>query len=204
MIAIMAPMPSPPKTTDARIVAATRKLLEKHGRDGFSLVDIASAVGVRAPSLYKRFADRAALIAAVELGLWHEFGEAIARVPSAKNPVELLTAHAHTYRAFAKAHPRLYALVYDAAAEQTEAGLHARTKSLEPTLLAFAALVGQRDALSAARVLIPFLHGFVSMELANAFRFGSSLDAAFAYGVATILEGLRTNARAQSRPHHKE
>ena len=50
-------MPSPPKTTDADIVAAARKLVERHGRTGLSMGDVAAAVGVRAPSLYGRFAD---------------------------------------------------------------------------------------------------------------------------------------------------
>jgi hypothetical protein len=39
-------------------------------------------------------------------------------------------------------------------------------------------------------VLVPFLHGFISMELANAFRLGGGLDAAFEKGVSTILRGL--------------
>jgi hypothetical protein len=34
------------------------------------------------------------------------------------------------------------------------------------------------------------VHGFVSMELANAFRLGDGLDAAFEKGVTTILRGL--------------
>ncbi len=43
----------------------------------------------------------------------------------------------------------------------------------------FAALVGKDDAFAAARVLVPFLHGFISMELAKAFQLGPGLDAAF-------------------------
>ena len=198
-------MPSPPKTSDAEIVTATRRLLERHGRDGFSLADIAEAVGIRAPSLYKRFAYRAALVSAVELELWRELSAALAGASTSADPVQRLTAQAHAYRAFAKAHPRLYALIYDASAEHTEAGQRARAEAVAASLPAFVALVGERDALVAARVLTPYIHGFVAMELAGAFRLGSGLDAAFSYGVATVLSGLRAQARSRkSRAHSKE
>jgi hypothetical protein len=53
-----------------------------------------------------------------------------------------------------------------------------------------AALVGEAHAFAAARVLVPFLHGFISMELANAFRLGKGVSLAFEKGVSTILRGL--------------
>jgi hypothetical protein len=37
---------------------------------------------------------------------------------------------------------------------------------------------------------VPFLHGFISMELANGFRLGDGVDAAFETGVSTILRGI--------------
>ncbi len=57
-------------------------------------------------------------------------------------------------------------------------------------LPALAALAGEENAFAAARVLVPFLHGFVSMDLAGAFRLGGGLDEAFATGVAAILKGI--------------
>jgi AcrR family transcriptional regulator len=183
-------MPSPPKTTDAEIVAAARSLVERRGRDGFSMNDVAAAVGVRAPSLYGRFADRAALLAAVELDFWRELERAIAQAPKSSDPVRTLTAQARAYRAFARTNPEGYALIYDAHSERTEEGARARAAGLGHTMPFFAALVGEHDALTAARVLTPFLHGFVSMELAGAFRLGGGLDEAFEYGIATILAGL--------------
>ena len=193
-------MPAPPKTTDAEIVAAALKLLESRGHDGFSMGDVAAAVGVRAPSLYGRFADRASLLASVELEVLRALEQAIARAPRARDPIKTLTSQARAFRAFAKARPQSYALIFDAAAERTEEGVRARAAALAPTMPAFTALVGEHEALAAARVLTPFLHGFVSMELAGAFRLGGGLDDAFENGVATILAGLtRTHARP-SRP----
>jgi AcrR family transcriptional regulator len=192
-------MPSPPKTSDQAIVAAARKLVRQHGRDGFSLSDVAAAVGIRAPSLYGRFADRAALVAAVEISLWQELGAALARAPHRSSATAALTELARAYRAFAKANPREYALLFDPRAERSEAGTQARARSLAPALPAFAALVGETKALASARVLTPFLHGFVSMELTGAFRLGGGIDDAFEHGVATILAGLTPGPRARTR-----
>jgi AcrR family transcriptional regulator len=185
-----APMPAAPKTTDAEIVRAARKLVEARGHDGFSMNDVAAAVGIRAPSLYGRFADRAALLAAVELEVLRALERAIERAPRSPDPADTLTAQARAYRAFAKAHPESYALIYGATAERTEEGTRARAAALAPTMHAFVSLVGERHALAAARTLVPFLHGFVSMELSGAFRLGGGLDEAFERGVATILRGL--------------
>jgi AcrR family transcriptional regulator len=192
-------MPSPPKTSDTAIVAAARRLVRRHGRDGFSMGDVAAAVGIRAPSLYGRFADRAALVTAVELSLWRELGKALAHAPRRADPRAALTELARAYRAFAKANPREYALLFDARAERSAAGTEARAASMAPAVPAFVALAGERDALAAARVLTPFLHGFVTMELSGAFRLGGGIDAAFEHGVATILAGLVQGQRAPRR-----
>ncbi len=192
-------MPSPPKTSDDAIIAAARKLVRRHGRDGFSLAHVAAAVGIKAPSLYGRFADRSALVAAVELSLWRELGQALSRAPRRTDPVAALSELARAYRAFAKANPREYALLFDARAEHSVKATEARTASMAPALPTFVALVGESAALAAARVLTPFLHGFVTMELAGAFRLGGGIDAAFEHGVATILEGLVQRRRAPRR-----
>lgn len=160
--------------------------------------DVAGAVGVRAPSLYGRFADRSALLAAVEIELWRDLGRALGRARRSGGPIEALKAQARAYRAFARSNPRGYALLFDAEAVKTEEGLLARAAAVEPAMQPLAALVGEKHALAAARVLTPFLHGFVSMELAGAFRLGGGLDAAFERGVATILDGLDERPRRRA------
>jgi hypothetical protein len=50
-------------------------------------------------------------------------------------------------------------------------------------------------ALEAARLFVAFAHGFVSMELAGAFRLGGDVDRAWRTGVATIVDAV-----ADSRP----
>lgn len=52
------------------------------------------------------------------------------------------------------------------------------------------ALVGQEDALNAARLLTAWATGFISMELASAFRLGSGINEAFEFGIAHLQAGL--------------
>jgi AcrR family transcriptional regulator len=192
---MLAAMPAPPKTSDEAIVGAVRRLIEARGRDGFSMNDVARAVGVRAPSLYGRFADRASLLDAAELELWRELRRRLERAASGRRGVEVLKSQARAYRAFAKANPEGYALLYRKGADPSDEGTAARGAAAAASLPAFAELVGERDSLLAARVLTPFLHGFVSMEIASAFRLGGGVDAAFENGVATILRGLKRSVR---------
>lgn len=189
------PMPAPPKTSDAQIVEAARKLLESKGRDGVSMNDVAAAVGVRAPSLYRRFQGRAAILEAVELSLWRKLGRTLAESAVSHRPSETLRSQARAFRAFAKAHPNGYSLMFDARSRHTEEATRARDAALVPALPAITALVGRGKELAAASVLTPFLHGFVSMELGAAFRQGDGLDAAFELGIATILRGLAKSPR---------
>ncbi|MEO7114116.1 MAG: TetR/AcrR family transcriptional regulator [Polyangiaceae bacterium] len=191
-------MPAHAKTNEVGIVYAARVLLERRGRDGFSMNDVATAVGVRAPSLYGRFADRRALIDAIELELWGEIRRALLEA-SKDDPRASLIAQAHAFRAFAREHPAGYALLYRTDAVQSVVAQKARASAVAACLPALAALVGEDDALAAARVLAPFLHGFVSMELAGAFRMGGGLDAAFANGVSTILSGMKKTVRKTRR-----
>jgi len=189
-------MPAHPKTTDARIVQAALELVERQGRDGFSMNDVAAAVGIRAPSLYGRFKDRASLLAAVELRVWAELARFLDDAIVANDPEASLMAQAHAIRRYARGNPNSYSLFFDIRSEPTEDATKARAAAVTTLMPSLRALVGEQHAFAAARVLVPFLHGFISMELANGFRLGAGVDEAFETGVRTILWGFGRFARA--------
>jgi hypothetical protein len=69
----------------------------------------------------------------------------------------------------------------------------------EPIVHAVGRLAGEESTLEGARTFVSCAHGFVSMELAGAFRLGGDLDAAYAFGVAAILAGVSGQATRASR-----
>ena len=183
-------MPARPKTTDVQIVQAARDLVEREGRDGFSMNDVAASVGIRAPSLYGRFKDRASLLGAVELHVCAELAGLVGNLIVTNDPEATLMAQAQAVRRFAMSNPNGYSLIFDIRSVPTKEGASARAAALAPLMPSLAALAGEEDAFAAARVLIPYLHGFISMEIANAFRLGGGVDAAFEKGVSAVLRGV--------------
>ena len=49
---------------------------------------------------------------------------------------------------------------------------------------------GPDHALEAARTVTAWAHGFISMELAGAFRLGGDVEAAFTFGVTRLADAL--------------
>jgi AcrR family transcriptional regulator len=178
-------------------VAAALALINESGAENLSMLAVAQKVGVRGPSLYKHFADRTALLKAAETQLFQELGAILAQVASAGGESEAAKRMAFAYRAFAKRNPRAYALMFASVLADGEAAAVRRTAA-QPVLEFF--LRSFRNdfnaALAAARAMTAFCHGFVSMELAGAFRLGGDIDHAFAEGVETVLAGI------MARPQH--
>ncbi len=180
-------MPTPPKTSDEAIVSAARRILEAEGSHAFSLTDVSAAVGVRTPSLYKRFADRAALLAALEQRGFEELGEFVQR---ASREPDALRAMARAYRRFAHTSPQLYARMLAPDATVSGASLVWRQQAVAPVITVLTAQVGASRALAAARAVTAFLHGWVTMENTGAFRLGGDLEADFESALAAVLAGV--------------
>jgi len=191
------------KTSDRAICQAVRQLLESGGEAALSMQAIAEAVGIRAPSLYKRFGNRTDLLAAAAEDALRELAELLRNPAPASDPTltgqtyESLERMAHVYRKFAKKNPRIYGLIFSEALAAREDLLAARQASAEPLFSLLVQQVGQEAALPAARLLVSYLHGFLSMELARAFRFGGNVNEAFQYGLRKIIQSL---LREQGRP----
>ena len=167
-------------TNDRRpaIVAAARDILERDGPDGLTMRAIAKAVGIRAPSIYKHFPDKAALeVELIAAGLAETAAAFETAVADAPDPIAALAA---TYRAWALDHPHLYRLINDRPLprERLPAGLEAR--AAQPLLEA----VG--GDLARARATWGLAHGLTSLELADRFPNDADLAKAWAAGTAAL------------------
>jgi len=181
---------APAKTSDQEICEAVRRLLETHGEAALSMQAIAEEVGVRAPSLYKRFANRADLLTAAARDALQELAELLNDPMSLGQTYESLERMAHLYRKFARKNPRTYALIFSDTLASREDLMAARQAAAEPLLLLLNHAVGKEAALPAARMLVSYLHGFLSMELAKTFRLGGNVQEAFQYGLTKMLDSL--------------
>jgi AcrR family transcriptional regulator len=187
-------MPAIPKTSDEEVVRAARRIVEKSGLDALSMQAVAEAVGVRAPSLYKRFPDRAALVEAVTLSAIADLRDALASSTRSQSPAAGLRALGRAFRAFALQTPRLYPLFFTAGPSGDPA-VAARATAAQPLFDAIARAVPADQVLSAARSFTAYVHGFCSMELAGAFRLGDSIDDAFTTGLDILIAGLTRSGR---------
>ncbi|WP_404321282.1 TetR/AcrR family transcriptional regulator [Arthrobacter luteolus] len=171
-------MPAPQRTSLEAIVEAGRAALEGGGPEYVTMNAVAERVGVRAPSLYKRVKDREALLALIARATLEELRELMQAEDS-------LAGLARAYRSFAHQRPEAFRLIQTRAASPDDLA-----RASEPVLAAARSAVGEADALEAARFMTAWLTGFITMELAGAFRLGGDLDRAFEYGIERVAAAL--------------
>jgi AcrR family transcriptional regulator len=180
--------PALAKTSDDDIVAAARAIIAEVGVDRLSLAGVAAAVGIKAPSLYKRFADRDALVDAVRDNVLSGLAETLSDASRHRDPEKQLVAMATTYRKFGKENPELYRLIPASGGEPSDAARAA----VAPLFKALTGMVGDDMVLPAARCLTAYLHGFVSLEISGGFQLGGSVEQDFRFGLDVIVRGLRS------------
>jgi AcrR family transcriptional regulator len=178
-------MPARPQTSTEAIVTAGRRLLEERGAEALTLRDVADAVGVRAPSLYKRIRNRADLFQLILDDVTEELlaqQEAVAR---SGDPATGLRRLMSAYRAFAHANPAAFALLYSP--QSTPPGSD-RLRRLTVILLRLVTeLAGAEDALPAARTIVSWANGFIAAELGEGFQLGGDVERAWEYGLGRVL-----------------
>jgi AcrR family transcriptional regulator len=182
-------MPAHAQTSTAAIVAAGRHLLEERGMDALTMHAVADAVGVRAPSLYKRIRSRSDLFRLILEDVTDELTAVLDAAATSGDPVADLRAMTAAYRRFAHSNPVTYTLMY---APHAVPGATARSARSSATLLRVVAeLADPPHMLPAARTIVAWAHGFIVMELAGAFRLGGDVEQAWEFGLDRILATVR-------------
>ncbi len=189
-------MPAVARTSREAIVVAARGILERDGLEGLTMQAVAAAVGVRAPSLYKHVADRGQLVRLVLDATVGELGERLRQVPPGP-PSERIVWLAHRFRSFGHEQPAAFGLLFASLPDSWRADPIANAEAVRPLIGAVAELVGPDQVLEATRTLTASCVGFVTMELAGAFRLGGSVEDAWAFLVGTLVTAL---GGAETRP----
>jgi AcrR family transcriptional regulator len=181
-------MPAPARTSTATVVAAGRAIVEREGVDALTMQAVADAVGVRAPSLYKRVAGRDGLVRLIADQAAFELAGELDQAVVGSDAAADLRALAVAFRQFARRNPATYPLLF--APGQGWISDEARDRASDAVRRVSAALVGDEQALPAARFVTAWAHGFVSMELADAFRLGGDVDEAWEFALDGVVAAL--------------
>lgn len=187
-------MPTPARTSSEDIIRAGRRIIETEGLEGLTMRRVADAVGVRAPSLYKRVRGRGDLVRLIVDDVARELTETLEAAAGSGDPRRDLRRLADAFRAFAHARPAAYGLVFARLPEASQPDLDRLARASGAVLRIATDLAGPDRALEAARTVVAWAHGFISMELAGAFRLGGDVDRAYAFGIERLGAAL---ARAE-------
>lgn len=160
------------------IVSVARELLEREGPDALSMRNLAEHIGIRAPSIYKHFAGKEELEAAlISIGFREQAALFEAAVDASDEP---LLALAEIYRAFAQQHPHLYRLMYDRSLDRSLLSPGSEDSAVLPAVRAAG---NDRDL---ARAAWAFAHGMTVLELNGRFPEDADLDAAWQRGMTAL------------------
>jgi AcrR family transcriptional regulator len=161
------------------ILATARRILEAEGPDALTMRRLADEIGIKAPSLYKHVADKAALEALLmEIG-FTEMAEQFEAIPAGISADERIAQLAVAYRRFANAHPHLYRLLTVGPLPRARLRPGIEARAAQPVVNA----TGDPDR---ARALWAFAHGMAILELDGRFPPGADLDAAWRTGLAAF------------------
>lgn len=150
------------------LVSEALSLIEGEGIAALSLRAVAKRAAVSPAAVYRHFADKEALLAAVAAEGFAALNAAFADVPAAP-PADRLAGLGEAYVAFALAHPGLFRLMFTAA--RPSARQHARLQ--EESHRAFASLTEAVTACRAGTVPSPaatiaawsLVHGLALLRL---------------------------------------
>ncbi|MFI8387602.1 TetR/AcrR family transcriptional regulator [Streptomyces sp. NPDC085540] len=168
-----------------QIMAAARELLDAEGPDALSMRRIAERVGIRAPSLYKHFPDKAAVEAGLQVQGMTRLAEELEAAEAEIGVEPPLLVLARAYRRHALASPHLYRITHGRPLART--ALPEGLEDRAATPLAHA-VHGDIDI---ARAFWAFAHGMVVLELDGRFPPGADLDAAWRTGCEAFARTIR-------------
>jgi len=185
-------MPYPSRIDPDTLIRLAREMIEREGADKLSLHEIARALGVKTPSLYRYVASKTELLRAVNEGTMRALlGTLHTAMSSPGTPEERLLIVSRAYRDFVRANPATYGLLYTNTIAELRPDPGEAEQGALPLQALMAEVSGEADSLPALRGLWALLHGYTSLELAEQFQRGGYLDVTFEQAVLGYIRGWR-------------
>lgn len=184
-------MPYPSQINPEQIVTTAAEMIETIGVEALSLTRLADSLGVKAPSLYRYFDGKTALLRAVNTLTRQAVNASVVRAAQSAtgSPRDTARAMAQAYREGALARPAAYGLAYTNTIDDLRVSEDAIRNLWAPLLPAAAAFAGEADALLFMNGLWVLAHGYVMLEICQNLRVEGDKDAAFARIVEAYLDG---------------
>ncbi|TCJ23938.1 TetR/AcrR family transcriptional regulator [Nocardioides jejuensis] len=168
-----------------RLIDAAVAMLAEEGPSAIKARTVAARAGMSSMVVYNYFGGVPELLSAVEDHGFHQLGAAFAAVGASEDPVADLFTMALTTLAFARTNPHLYDAMFGLSTRATyrptptkaerRAGHSPAFNAAYAHVIAAAARLGVdgglavEDPRAAAGALWSFVHGYVSLDLANHF-----------------------------------
>lgn len=183
-------MPYPSILNRDDLVKKARDMIERNGLEQFSMHKLAAEFGVKTPSLYRYFRNKAELIKAVNTETLQFLFEALLpELEQGETARERLMAVAAAYRQFVQANPVTYGIAFGNTSPEHQPDEDMPEANVQIFQNIIAELSGEENSLTATRGILAYMHGFISLELANQFRRGGSLDEAYFQAMQAYLDG---------------
>jgi len=178
--------------TRERVVETAAEIADRDGLGALTLVTLASALGVRSPSLYSHVDGLAGLRRQLTL---HANGLLTAELAESVDGIEgteALEAIAEQLRSFAHRHPGLYDSFLPAPTPDEDPEVAAALR--EPVTVVASVLYGMdvdpMTVIPLIRALRASVHGFVDLELRGGFGLPEDIDDSFSTTVNLVIEAI--------------
>jgi len=158
-----------------RLCEAAKRLFATRGREGFTMRELASELGVSAMTPYRYFRDKDEILAAVRARAFDRFADALeAAIATPGNAIEKASAVGDAYVKFALGEPASYRMMFDLSQpdeddypELVEATTRARATMTDYVRVLVADGLLEGDPELMGYVFWSALHGAVVLELAG-------------------------------------
>ncbi len=189
-------MPYPAQTDRQSIIRMAQMMIERDGVEQLSLAQLAAALNIKAPSLYRHIPSKTSLLQAVNTLTFQQLFQAYeAALVDVDMPAEVrLHAILRAHRVFAHSHPRSYVLAFTTTVREQRADASMLEQLVLPIQALMADVSSPEKSLAALRGALALVHGFVMLELNDQFQRGGDVGDAFEQAVKAFIVGVKHDA----------